>query len=183
MKPILALMCAVLLTWSMNALAQVYKWKDANGITRYSDVPPTGVKIEQISGKKPIKPAQTEAQPAEATANTTPAASPQANNGAPSGDAAKTAAGKKDEKPLSKEEAAKKRSEDAEKAKKEAAVKAERDKTKAENCEKAKGNFNTYKQGGRISRMNNDGERELLDDQEIDKGLVDAQKEVDEYCK
>ncbi|MGE6332002.1 DUF4124 domain-containing protein [Stenotrophomonas sp. NPDC077659] len=46
MRALSCLGCLLLLT-SANALAgPVYKWKDAKGVTQYSETPPAGVKYE-----------------------------------------------------------------------------------------------------------------------------------------
>ena len=45
-----ALFAVAALALSASAAAQVYKWKDANGTTHYSDVPPpAGSKYERVS--------------------------------------------------------------------------------------------------------------------------------------
>lgn len=44
----LPLVCCLLLLASASASAgTVYKWKDANGVTQYSEKPPTGQKAEE----------------------------------------------------------------------------------------------------------------------------------------
>jgi hypothetical protein len=53
---------------------------------------------------------------------------------------------------------------------------------KQERCEQAKKNLEIYVQGGRIMRMNDKGEREFLNDDEIEAQRVKAQKLVDEAC-
>jgi hypothetical protein len=43
---------------SMSAQAEIYKWKDANGVVRYSDIPPpTNVPVESMKAKKAATPA------------------------------------------------------------------------------------------------------------------------------
>jgi hypothetical protein len=38
---------------STTAGAEIYKWKDANGVVRYSDIPPpANVQVESVNGKK-----------------------------------------------------------------------------------------------------------------------------------
>src|SRR5690242_7554447 len=41
---------AAALAFSAGAWAQMYKWKDANGRTRYGDTPPPGVDATRIKG-------------------------------------------------------------------------------------------------------------------------------------
>ncbi|MBX9704806.1 MAG: DUF4124 domain-containing protein, partial [Gammaproteobacteria bacterium] len=49
------LLCVVLLP--TLASAEIYKWKDKDGVVRYSDVPPpSNVKQEPLYGKKIAKP-------------------------------------------------------------------------------------------------------------------------------
>lgn len=63
----LPLMCCLLLLASASASAgTVYKWKDANGVTQYSEKPPTGQKAEerQIQNRNPA--GRTAAAPAPA---------------------------------------------------------------------------------------------------------------------
>lgn len=58
---------------SATAQAEIYKWKDANGVIRYSDIPPpANVQVESVSGKK--KPVQDQQKPAEATEEATTSA-------------------------------------------------------------------------------------------------------------
>ena len=63
----LSRLSALLLLASATASAgNVYKWKDANGVTQYSEKPPTGQKYEarQVENRDPV-PRATAAAPAE----------------------------------------------------------------------------------------------------------------------
>lgn len=51
------LMCLVLACSGMHAVAQVYKWVDANGGIQYGDAPPKGVKATPVSGGVTVMPA------------------------------------------------------------------------------------------------------------------------------
>ena len=171
MTPRILITC-LLLTLPMLASAEIYKWKDKDGKTRYSDTPPpSNVQQESLYGKKIPKP-KTAAPLAPVDGNITE----QLNRQKSPDDAQKS------DKPLTKDEAAAKRSQDAERQKKEDEVKAAELKKKQENCKAAQANSKTYSDGGRIIRTNEAGEREYLDDKSIEKGLIDAQKEVDKYC-
>lgn len=142
----------------MSANAEIYKWKDANGVIRYSDVPPpSNVPHESLSTKKVVAP-PTAPSPAETSAQKK---SPAAGR---DGDAVK-------------------RQEDAEAAKNKEQAKEAELKLKQQNCATAKANFQTYQQGGRIYKMNEKGEREYMDDAGIAKNLAQAQKDIDEYCQ
>lgn len=52
--------------FSTAAQAEIYKWKDANGVVRYSDIPPpANVQVESMQGKKkPVSGPQKQDEPA-----------------------------------------------------------------------------------------------------------------------
>jgi hypothetical protein len=50
-------------------------------------------------------------------------------------------------------------------------------------CNAAKQNFQIYADGGRISKMNAQGEREILTDEEIEAKRVSSRREMEEACK
>ena len=71
-KSLLVVICLGALL-SMVAQAEIYKWKDANGVVRYSDIPPpANVQVESMQGKK--KPAPGQQKPAEPAEEAAPAA-------------------------------------------------------------------------------------------------------------
>ena len=172
-RHLLCVVCASLLALPTLASAEIYKWRDKDGSVRYTDTPPpASAKQESISGKRLTKP--TGKQPL-----------------APVGDAAKpaTPAAAKDSDKASKEgkegkedEAAKLRQKNADLEKKNNEVKEADTKQKAENCKAAKSNFETYKQGGRITKVTEKGERTYLDDNAINDGKSKAQKDMAENC-
>lgn len=55
-------------------------------------------------------------------------------------------------------------------------------KMKAENCQNAKNNLQTYSYGARIGKINEKGEREFLDDADIKQKAEQAQKDVEKWC-
>lgn len=74
------------------------------------------------------------------------------------------------------------RKEVAEKAKK--SEEAEKRAAAAEaRCKAARQNHEIYAQGGRISKMNDKGERELLTDEEIEAKRESSRREMEEACK
>lgn len=157
---------ALLLVWiallPSLANAEIYKWKDKDGRIRYSDTPPpSNIKIEPI-GKKIPK-----------SSGTSSAASTE--DGAAASSPSKDAASSKDE-------AAAKRAKDAEKQKKAEASKQEELKIRQENCNVARRNLATYTNGGRISTVDEKGERTYLGDDEIARGKADSQRDVEKYC-
>jgi hypothetical protein len=158
LKQLMYLGLMVALATPMLVDAQIYKWKDKNGVTRYSDTPPTdNVKVDKIGKEKTTKPAPA----AEKEAN------PAANN--------KT-------QPDSEDEAAQLRARNAEIEKKNKEEKAAQAKLKAENCRSAKADYETFIQGGRIYQMNEKGEREYFDDAALNERKAQAQANMQQYC-
>ncbi len=158
LKQLLYIGLVVALATPMLVDAQIYKWKDKNGVTRYSDTPPTdNVKVDKIGKEKTTKPAPA----AEKEAN------PAANN--------KT-------QPDSEDEAAQLRARNAEIEKKNKEEKAAQAKLKAENCRSAKADYETFIQGGRIYQMNEKGEREYFDDAALNERKAKAQANMQQYC-
>ncbi len=173
MKLRILLLCVMILPMLVNA--EIYKWKDKDGKVRYSDVPPpSNMKTESLYGKKIPRPSgQAPLAPVEGDA--TVAANKQKE--------IDKAGGKEVVKePLTKEEAAAKRSKDADEKKKTDEAKAEEQKFKQESCKAAQANLRNYQGGGRIVKTNEQGEREYLGDADIEKGKEDAQKDIDKYC-
>ena len=167
MKKAILITCLLLIP--AFAGAEIYKWKDKDGKTRYSDTPPpSNVQQESLYGKKIPKP-KTAAPLSQVPGDINASVKLQNDKGVA-------------DKPLSKEEAAAKRAKDAENQKKEDEAKAAEVKRKADNCKAAQANSKTFSDGGRILRTNEAGEREYLSDQDIDKGRIEAQKEVDKNC-
>lgn len=176
---ILNLFLFVAFILTSTAHAEIYKWKDKEGYTRYSDTPPNAnIKAETLGNKKTAK-SINQTQLSTAAAN--PQTSAEAANKAPTQGEAPTQG---DLPPIknAEEAAAQKRRADAEldkKAKQEKEVQA---KMKAENCKAAKSNLESYVQGGRIFKMNEKGEREYLDDAGLKKGADKSRGEVSKYC-
>lgn len=147
---------ALMLAAPQMANAAIYKWKDKDGVTRYSDTPPQGaVPYESLGSRKPAA-----AKPAADAADieTKPATPAQPGN----------AEAKPQETP--------------EQLKEKQRVEEENKKIRAQNCSTARANLQTYTQGGRISRMTEQGEREYLDDEALAKGAEQARKEIAEFC-
>jgi hypothetical protein len=134
-------------------MAQQFKWVDKDGRVQYGDAPPAGVKATRL---KP---------PPSGAAPETKAPSASAKN-----------------KPLSPEEAFKKRQEEAkEKSEKSAKEQADAN-TKKENCARAQQNVRTYSAGGRVTTINAQGERVFLDESQIAQELAKAQQAAREAC-
>jgi Domain of unknown function (DUF4124) len=164
------MLCALLLALPSLGNAEIYKWKDKNGTTRYSDTPPpSNIKQEAIGSKKLAKPA---AQvPAAPVANEQPSSE------------VKEAA--KDSPPVpgsADEEAAALRQRNAEAEKNNKQEKETEAQRKAENCKVAKARYETFKQGGRVYKINEKGEREYMGDKDLQEGKAQAQQEINENC-
>lgn len=166
--PRVLLVCALMLgIASWTAMAEIYKWKDKDGITRYTDTPPpSGTKAFSTLGKKAAKPATAVNPEAEAAK-------------AISKDMAQTVPAAEDTSP---EALAEKRRQLAESEKRNKAEKEAEQKRRELNCNAAKANMQAYGQGGRIYRTNAQGEREYLGDEDLKNGLEQAQREIQENC-
>jgi hypothetical protein len=165
MKSIHILLVLMIFGASSLSHAEIYKWKDKNGVIRYSDTPPpSNVKQEAIGGKKVVQP--TGQAPLAPVENTPPA--------------------KVSDLPTalenSEDAAAAQRQRNAEAEKNNKQEKEAEAKRKAENCKAAKANFEAYSQGGRIYKMNEKGEREYVSDAGLEEGKAKAQQEINENC-
>ena len=166
MKSVHLLLIVILLgAQPLLSHAQVYKWKDKDGTTRYTDTPPPSNIQQEAIGKKTVEP--------------TGKAPPSPVDGAK-----QVPAVAKDNIPAVKadEAAAKKRQLSAEAEKQNKEKEDAMIKRKAENCQIAKSNYETYKQGGRIHKVNEKGERVYLDENDLEAGKVKAQNEINENC-
>jgi hypothetical protein len=150
------LVCGCLTT--LPALGELYKWTDAQGIVHYSDQPPPP-NVKQPVTVKPRSPAAPTAAPEAADA---PAAGP------------KTPVEQDAEFNRRRVEAAEKDAEEK-KVAKEAAE-------KKKNCELAKAQLARVQSGTRITRYNENGETEYLNDAEIAQEAVRAKQVADSWC-
>lgn len=150
-----------------SALAEIYKWKDKDGVTRYTDTPPpNGTKSYETLGKKAGRPAQAMNAEVDAAKD-------------PSNDKQQSAPKSED---ASAEAQAEKRRQQAETEKRMKAEKEAEEKRRRQNCNMAKSNMQAYSQGGRSYRVNPQGEREYLGDADLKSGLEQAQREMQENC-
>lgn len=145
----------------MHGFAEIYKWKDKNGNVRYTDTPPpSNIKQETIGAKKAVK--------STGDAPVVPVA-PVVKDNLPPVQSAEDAAAEQ-----------RQRNAEAEKNnKQEQAAEAKR---KAENCTAAKANMETFTQGGRVYKMDENGERVYMDENDFKTGREKAQQEINENC-
>jgi len=155
-KQLFYLVFMIVLATPMLADAQIYKWKDKNGVTRYSDTPPTGnANVDKIGKASTGKPKPPPPKPTKAEQQKIEAAE---------------------------DEAARLRARNAEIEKRNKAEKAAQAKIKAENCRAAKSDYATFAQGGRIYEMDENGERNYFDSASMDARKAQAQQQINEYC-
>jgi hypothetical protein len=138
---VLALVMGATLSWAPSADAQ-YKWRDKSGRVQYSDMPPPpGVEQKDIL-QQPNVGSRAPVRSAPAASAPPPLAPPRVDG----------------------ELEARKKAAEAEQA---ARLKAEQDKAaaaRASNCTKAQAQMRALQDGIRMARINEQGQREVLDD-------------------
>ncbi|HWH48908.1 MAG TPA: DUF4124 domain-containing protein [Burkholderiales bacterium] len=144
---------------AMPAFGETYKWTDAEGKVHYSDQPPPPNVKKSVTVKPP--------------ASAAPAAAPE-TGGSPAA-APKSTAEQDAEFNRRRTEAA-----EREAAEKKAAETAAEKKT---NCALAKAELARVQSGGRIARVNENGEPVYLNDSEIGQETARAKKTADAWCK
>jgi len=148
--------------------AQVYKCVDSEGKITYSQSPcPPDTKSGSISRRL------------DAPAYSPPSSTP-AEKGADAKAAVKDSAPKT---PAEQEQAFRKRLQDQDKAQKEAEQKAAQAKIAEANCRNARERLAQYEIGGRISRVNAQGERYYMDDAQIEQQKASARADIAQSCK
>ena len=155
-RTFMAAAAAMLVLVSLPAEAQ-WKWKDKSGRIQYSDLPPPAGTPDQDILSKPAAPRRTTTAPAAPTAGSAPSAPAAAPLPAP----ANAQAPKVDPE----FEARRKKAESEVQAKN----KAEEERVaaaKADNCARARAQLRTFESGIRVTRTNEKGEREFLDDKQ-----------------
>ena len=176
-KLLIACFCMSFLM-SATVSAEVYKWKDKSGKTQYSDTPPmSNIPYTTLSGKKSAQPVQpapgTDLKKTEEAAKggkTAPEA--QVNPNDP--DASKKKVPEELKEKAAKEAEAKKQQEEKLLAEK---------KVKEQACKAARSKLAQFEQGGRIYRVNEQGEREYYGDKEIAAEVENAKSDVAANCE
>lgn len=162
------LVLAGLMLGSLSPALAQYKWRDAAGNVQYSDRPPPAGTPEKDILAQP----RTAKRPAVA-APATPAApaSTEASASAPGNVKASDP----------ELEARKKKEKEQQDAKRKAAEEALA-KQKQENCQRARSYLRTLEDGIRISRTNDKGEREILDDKQRAEEVDRAKQGISSNC-
>jgi len=167
---ILSLVCLVTLALPMLVSAEIYKWKDENGVMRYSDTPPSSkMKVDTIRGKSVKKPKGK--------------VIPRGANVKPSTKGSNAKVDKRFVDSTDPEaDAARLRARNAEAEKRNKEEEKRNAKLKKENCKAARSNYASFKQGGRIYKTNENGEREYYGENELNAQKATAQAEMRNYC-
>jgi hypothetical protein len=84
--------------------------------------------------------------------------------------------------PAQQEQAFQKRQQDAAKSAKEADQKSAEAQMREANCRNARARLANFNIGGRISQIDEKGERYYMDDSAIETGKAQAQADVSQYC-
>lgn len=162
--PILALVCAALLTSTASAQ---WQWLDKDGRKVFSDrAPPPEVPEKNILRRPGSRPPVNEASPAAPASAAT--AAPQ--SGSPVSGVDKTLAEKK--KQADAAEASKRQQEEERLAR-----------TRADNCSRARQAKAALDAGQRATRLNDKGEREFLDEAGVAAETLRLQSVIDENCR
>lgn len=142
------------------AQAQVYKCLDSSGRVVYSQNPcPPSMKRETMAPRGiPPAPAAAPAEGADKASKSGP------------------------QTPAQQEQAFRKRQQDAGKTAKEAEQKTAEAQMKEANCRNARQRLANLDIGGRISQINEKGERYYMDDSAIETGKAQARADVSQYC-
>lgn len=161
----------VLLASSLPAQAQ-WKWRDASGRITVSDRPPPREVADKDILQRPLQAQRREVDAALAAAAASAASAPTAPGAA--GPATPS---------VDKDLEARKRAAEAEKA---AKAKAEEDKLaarRADNCRRARSNLATLESGQRLARVNDKGEREIIDDKTRAADMQSAREAIASECR
>ncbi|HUL40835.1 MAG TPA: DUF4124 domain-containing protein [Burkholderiales bacterium] len=146
---------ALALLAATNAYCDVYKWVDSDGTVHYSDQPAPGATQEQ-------------------TLNIRSGTAADAESGAQKAPGTKSY--------IEQDAEFRKRQVEAE----EKQVKEEKAladaKQRQQNCQRALDSLHALQSGARVTRTNDKGEREYLDDNQRQEEIANAQKSADSWC-
>lgn len=173
-QQILYSLCLVVLVLPIAASAQIYKWKDKNGVMRYSDMPPPpDVEVKTIG--KSTKDPYARAKASDAAEKQGSVKNSEAGAVAPPDKRNEIVDPSVDPKQAQIQKAEMERQKKLEQQK--------QAKIDAENCSAAKANYQTYLQGGRLYKINEKGERVFMGDEDLATGKAKAQADINQYCK
>ncbi len=172
-QQILYTICLVALVLPIASNAQIYKWKDKDGVMRYSDMPPPpNVEVKTIG--KSSKDAYAKPRAAEAA---------ETQGSVKNSEAGAVAPAKLENQTTAPAVNAQDQAKRAEMEKQKKLDEQKQAKIDAENCSAAKANYQTYLQGGRVYKINEKGERVFMGNEDLAAGKAKAQAEINQYCK
>ena len=158
------LVCAVVSALICHPALAQWKWRDARGNITVSDLPPPrGIPDDHIL-QRPEVPVRATPPPAAASA-AVPAPSPVASA------------------PVDPELQARKKAADDEKAAQANADEEKRAQLRQQNCRNARSHLTAMESGQRITRMNDKGEREFLDDRQREDEAQRARSVIQSDCE
>ena len=160
---------AALLTLSLIGPAQAqWKWRDTAGKIQYSDrPPPPGVQDKDILQRPPGQALQVITVLPPGTAPSAPAPAPVASG--PS--------------KAEQDQAARQKQQDQEQLAKQKDAERKNAQVKRENCARAQENMKMLQDGGRINRLNENGERAYLDDAQRAQEVRRTQDTINSECR
>jgi hypothetical protein len=167
---VVALGALVTLSLSHPAFAQ-WKWKDQSGRVQYSDLPPPPT----------VKEADILQRPSGSSSKAPPAFAPNSAQAAVAAMAASAASGPA--KAVEPELEAKRRKAAEEETAKRRAEEEKQKAARADNCSRAKAQLRALEDGMRMARVNDKGEREVLDDKGRAEESKRARDIVSSDCK
>jgi hypothetical protein len=147
------LLASLLLLTALPAGAQVYSWKDKDGRTQFSDIPPPRGEVRTLPQVR-----------------TPPPAAPAATGTAPAATGTASAAAERKPEPARA---------DAPDSARKAADEAERQRF----CEQARIQLGALNSGQRVARLNAAGAREFLDDKARATEAERLQQQIDKHCR
>jgi len=167
---------------ALSVSAQIYQWKDKDGRTHFSDIPPAnqpGVRAQTPKREQPPVTA-VEPEPDEVEAGTVAESAEGVEGGVKPENAAvsaqeKSAAQQRDEEFRKRRAAA---AEAREKAEKDAARAAQRQ----QDCQRARAQHAALASGQRVAHPTETGGRKLLNDEERAAGIARARELMETFC-
>ena len=172
-RPVIALACCAALLLASAAVQAQWKWRDASGSIQFSDrPPPANVPDRDILQRPAAPPPRSSATPASAAAaKTAPGPGPAA------------AAARPASSPLDRQVEARRKAEEQERAAKAKAEEERQAALRADNCSRARSTLAMLDSGQRVTRMNDKGEREFLDDRQRAEEVRRAREAIAAQCR
>ena len=159
-----------------------YKWRDANGRMVYSDLPPPASVAPSAVFWSPARPALAGPPGGSGAAATPPPESTQAASASAPPAGAQPVEGAAPASMADRELEFRKRRLDRAAAQEKAEQAKLRETQRAGNCENAQASLRQLESGLRVSRVNRDGQPEVLDDTQREASKVLARQAVKQHC-